>query len=166
MSRTGIEQLLYAMDRAFEGDPKAGPNRNWHAFMVNLASVDRKDWDWLPEGGRRPIYQLVEEVGGCKYVYDSQAFGDGSIHWNRLESVPSITPETPLDDVLEWLREGHRRLRKSVEALADDSELLRPRLSPQGQMQETRWIITTTIEHDIYHAGEVNHLRALCQGND
>src|SRR5487761_2141441 len=111
------------MDRAFEGDQKSDQHwHNWHAFMVNLASVDRDDWLWLPADGRRTIFQLVEEIGACKYVYDSQAFGDGSIDWDRPESVPSITPETPIPKVLEWLREGHRRLRGHVEALEDDTE--------------------------------------------
>lgn len=167
MARSGIEQLLYAMDRAFQGDGKSDDHwENWHSFLVNLASVDRKDWLWLPRDGRRTIFELVQEVGMCKYVYDSQAFGDGSIDWNLPETLPMVTEETPVPEILGWLKEGQRRLRGHVEALADDSELLRLRRSPQGPMRETRWIVTTTIEHDIYHAGEVNHLRALVQGND
>jgi len=33
-------------------------------------------------------------------------------------------------------------------------------------MKETRWLIAVTIEHDLYHAGEINHLRALKHGDD
>jgi len=33
-------------------------------------------------------------------------------------------------------------------------------------MKETRWLIGVMIEHDLYHAGEINHLRALRHGND
>ena len=33
-------------------------------------------------------------------------------------------------------------------------------------MKESRWIIAVMIEHDLYHAGEINHIRALRQGND
>lgn len=164
MGKSGIEQLLYAMDRAFEGDPKS--DFNWHALMVNLASVDRKDWTWLPPGGNRTIFSLVEEIGGCKFVYASQAFGDRSMHWFKPGSIPGVTVDTPTSDVYDWLRDSHQRLRAHVVALEDDAELLRLRLSPQGHQRETRWIVTTTIEHDIYHAGEINHLRALCQGND
>lgn len=165
MSRAGIEQLLYMMDRAFAGDP-ATPGQQWHAVLVNLASVDPKDWSWLPENGARSILTLIEELGACKYVYDSQSFGDGSIDWNRPESMPVLPPETQPEAVLDWLREGHRRLRGHVAALEDDAELLRLRLSPQGDMRETRWIIGTIIEHDTYHSGEINHLRALRQDND
>jgi hypothetical protein len=35
-----------------------------------------------------------------------------------------------------------------------------------GELKETRWIIAVMIEHDPYHAGEINHLRALHQQND
>ena len=43
---------------------------------------------------------------------------------------------------------------------------MKPRTGPWGTQHETRWLIKTMIEHDIYHAGEINHLRALAQGND
>jgi hypothetical protein len=33
-------------------------------------------------------------------------------------------------------------------------------------LHETRWFIVTMIEHNLYHAGEINHIRALSQGND
>jgi hypothetical protein len=35
-----------------------------------------------------------------------------------------------------------------------------------GELKVTRWIIAVTIEHDPYHAGEIDHLRALHQQND
>ncbi len=35
-----------------------------------------------------------------------------------------------------------------------------------GEPAETRWIISEIIEHDLYHAGEINHLRAVLQGDD
>ncbi len=165
MNRSAIEHCLYLMDQAFEGDP-AQPGRSWHGFLVNLRSVPFEDWRWAPVGGHRTVFQFVEEVGGCKYVYESQAFGDRSMHWNKPGSVPPFDAEGPVESIIDWVREGHRRMRDAVAALQDDSELLRPRLSPQGEMQETRWIIKTTIEHDLYHAGEINHLRALRQGND
>ena len=35
-----------------------------------------------------------------------------------------------------------------------------------GEMKETRWIITVMIQHDLYHAGEINHIRSLRQQSD
>ncbi len=165
MSRTAIEQLLYMMDQAFEGDPSG--RRHWHALLVNLASCRDEDWTWLPADGKRTVLGLVKDLGYCKYVYASQAFGDHSMHWDKPGTVPKAPAEgAPREEVIAWLRGAQKYWRGSVEALADDAELLEPRLSPQGEMRETRWIIKTMIEHDLYHCGEINHIRALAQKND
>jgi uncharacterized damage-inducible protein DinB len=50
--------------------------------------------------------------------------------------------------------------------LATDAELDRQRLTTWGEYLPTRTIIQIMIAHDIYHAGEINHLRALLQGDD
>lgn len=163
MGRSGIEQLLYMMDRAFEADGQWG---SWHSFLVNLADVRDSDWLWRPEAGERSIFEIVQHAGECKYVYDSHAFGNGSMHWERQGSVPSIEATTPRDEVVRWLNEGQRRLRSHVSALQDDAELLALRPGNWGTQHETRWLISTMIQHDLYHAGEINHLRALRQRND
>jgi len=164
-TRPAIELLLYTMDCAFEGDP-SDTKGNWHALLVNLGSLRDQDWLWLPPGGSRTVFSLVQELGQCKHVYANQAFGDRSMRWDKPGSVPEIEAGKPIPQVLDWLRDAQKHLRDHVSALQDDSELLRPRLSPQGWQRETRWIINTMIQHDIYHAGEINHLRALAQGND
>jgi hypothetical protein len=79
--------------------------------------------------------------------------------------LKEATPAS-LAELMDWLREGHRRLRDSIVALPGDGELLRERRTNWGDMAETRWLIKTTIEHDLYHAGEINHMRALRQEND
>ena len=33
-------------------------------------------------------------------------------------------------------------------------------------MVPTRFLIVNMIEHDVYHAGEINHTRALLQNDD
>ena len=70
-----------------------------------------------------------------------------------------------LSSALIWLREGHRRLHESIAAIADD-DLMVQRKVHYGGTAETRFIISVVIEHDLYHAGEINHLRALRQGTD
>lgn len=89
-----------------------------------------------------------------------------------MPSSPGIDPLVKGRDVLSriseatvWLGEGHARLRHSIATL-DDAELLRPRLANWGELKETRWIIAVMIQHDLYHAGEINHLRSLRQHND
>ncbi len=74
-----------------------------------------------------------------------------------------VTDKIP--SAIKWLRDAHEHLRQSI-AVLDDAELLRPRMTNWGELKETRWIITTMIQHDLYHAGEINHIRSLCQGSD
>jgi hypothetical protein len=68
--------------------------------------------------------------------------------------------------LVEWLRESELRLRRSVDALGDDDELMKERPVNWGGTRPTRWIVNTLIHHDGFHAGEVNHLRAVHQQND
>jgi hypothetical protein len=35
-----------------------------------------------------------------------------------------------------------------------------------GEQRQTRWLIATLLEHDTYHAGEINHIRALLLSDD
>jgi hypothetical protein len=169
MSRAAVEQLLYLMDMAFD-------EGQWHSLLGNLRSVTADDWLWTPPGGARTIRLLTAHVAACKYVYDNHAFGDAAMSWNDpagdlgygmedLQSESVLDNEPSIADVVAWLSEGHRRLREHVAAL-NDEELLRPRRTNKDEMKETRWIIAVMIEHDLYHAGEINHIRALRQRND
>jgi hypothetical protein len=88
------------------------------------------------------------------------------MRWDKPASIPTIEATTPRGQVLRWLNEGQQRLRTHVVALQDDAELVALRPGNWGTMHETRWLINTMIQHDLYHAGELNHIRALCQGND
>ena len=162
MGRAGIEQYLYLLDEAFGGD-------DWHSLLRNLAALSVDDWLWLPPNGARPIAEMVAHVGACKYMYENHAFGDASLRWDdplvdqkrlRQASTESI------DELMGWLREAQRVVRSSVASLADDGELVRARRTNWGALAETRWIVKSTIEHDLYHAGEINRMRALRQGND
>lgn len=159
MGDSSIQQLLYLMDEAFEGNDS-------HSLLANLRSVRKDDRLWLPPGGGRSIFDILQHVGESKYAYDNHAFGDGSMRWDRPGTIPSVARDSAPAAIIEWLQEGQGRLRASVTALADDAELLRPRRANWGQEYETRWLINVMIQHDIYHAGEINHIRALRQGTD
>jgi uncharacterized damage-inducible protein DinB len=148
------------MDQAFEGD-------NGEGLIDNLAAVPHDLWLWTPPGGRRRIFDLVNHLAECKYVYANHAFGDQSMRWAKPETMPRLAEGTSPDDAMAWLRRGHQSLRDHVAALSDDSELLRQRHAwSLGSTVETRKVITIMLTHDAYHAGEINHIRALAQGND
>jgi uncharacterized damage-inducible protein DinB len=157
MAAAAVSQFLYLLERAFE-------ESKWHSLLGNLQSVRPEDWVWVPPGGVRSIREIVGHVGSCKFMYHNHAFGDAKLTWDD----PLVKGDDALSTIpaaIAWLREGHERMRQSIATL-DDDELLRPRMTNWGELKETRWIITTVIEHDLYHAGEINYIRALAQQND
>lgn len=157
MAAQTISQLVYLLDEAFQGT-------EWHSLLGNLHSVTPEDWLWVPPGGQRSIRDIVGHVGGCKFMYHNHAFGDAQLSWDDPLVEGRDAPST-IVEAIAWLQEGQQRLRQSIATL-DDTELLRPRMTNWGELKETRWIIAVMIEHDLYHAGEINHLRALHQQND
>jgi uncharacterized damage-inducible protein DinB len=159
MTRQAIEQYLDLMDAGFSGPA-------WGSLLTNLSAVTPDDWEWVPPGGVRSIRSIVRHTGGVKIMAHDQAFGAATL----TEDDPYVNGEATTADLpsaIAWLRESHERLRAGVASLADDAELLLPRRANWGEPRETRWLIVVTmIQHDLYHAGEINHLRALHQRND
>jgi hypothetical protein len=78
--------------------------------------------------------------------------------WDQEAAVPA--------EITAWLDGAHRVLKEHVAALPDDAELDRLRPTNWGEARPTRWIIGAMITHDAYHAGEINHLRSLLDGDD
>jgi hypothetical protein len=159
MARTEIEALIRVLQQAFDGDIE-------HSLIANLGAVREEDWHAVPQGGARSIYDIVLHVAECKWMYDNYAFGDGSLHWNEPPiRFPGGERRSP-SELLQWTRAGHEQLLSSLRALDDDTELDRERPLNWGEMRAARGIVFTMLEHDLYHSGEVNHIRSLLQGED
>ncbi len=153
-----VDLLSYLMDQAFEGG-------EFHSLLGNLGAVDETMWARpLPESVRT-IADIAVHVGACKVMYRDHAFGAGTLTWESPEVEPWPGREAPMDDVLRWLRAVHAELMADVRALAD-AELLAPRPANWGELKETRWLLATVLEHDAYHAGEINRMRSLMSGED
>ena len=177
MSRVAVEQYLYLLDEALEGIEKP-----WHALLGNLASVNDEDWLWVPPGGARTIRQITSHVGGAVHLYYDRVFGGYSIFgdpvmsWNvpagnlgigtgDLDSERRLEDEPPMADVIAWVTERARTFRDAVAQLDDDA-LIEERINHRGEPHAVRWFIGVMIQHYSYHAGEINHIRALHQGDD
>ena len=159
-SRTAVDTLAWLIEEAFAGDPA-------HSLMVNLGDLQDHEWSALPPGCGRSIADILEHVAWSKWMYEDYAFGSASLRGDQPPLVPAAGACTrPPGELLAWLAEGHRRWLASVRALPDDAELDRQRLTNWGERLPTRSIIRIMIAHDLYHAGEINHLRALLRGND
>lgn len=157
MTRTIVDNLLFQLDAAFDG-------KDWHSLLGNLDAVTPEGWCWVPPRGHRSISDIVRHVGGCKIMYEHYAFGDATLSWDHPHVMGDVTAED-FTALVSWLRESHARLRRSIADL-DDAELAKPRLTNWGEPRETLWIVTIMIQHDIYHAGEINHIRSLYRRDD
>jgi uncharacterized damage-inducible protein DinB len=163
-ARGGIEELLSLMDEAFRGVGIEESNES-QALLNNLASVTDEQWRARLPNVERTIESIANHVGACKIMYDDYAFGGASLRFATPEVEPFADGGSRAE-MTAWLEQAHAQLAGHVAALPDDDELDRPRLTNWGEMRPTRWIVAAMITHDAYHAGEINHLRSLLDGDD
>ncbi|MBN1964400.1 MAG: DinB family protein [Anaerolineae bacterium] len=160
VQKQAITTLIWLSDNVFDGDSA-------YALMANLSNLRDEDWDAVPAGGERSIADILEHVGWAKWMYQDNAFGPGTMQGDQPPLVPANGARTrPREELLTWLNEAHRAWIAALSALADDAELDRERPLAWGGTLPARNIIRIVIAHDVYHAGEINHIRALLQGND
>ncbi len=159
-----VRELVYMLNDAFEGKgiEESGESQ---ALMTNLASVPPERWHEVPRAGSRSIESIALHVGSCKVMYDDYAFGAGTLTWEDRDVQPWPTGEAPIAETMDWLRTVHARLVSHIAALQDD-ELGTLRRTNWGDERETRWIVAAMVSHDLYHAGEINHIRSLFDGED
>ncbi len=161
-SRAGVTELLTLFDHLLEEHGFGWDH--WHSILWNLHNVKPEEWTQLPVGGGRTIRELFIHLGVTFIMYENHAFGDETRSWNDASidgEVPGDTPES----AKAWITLAHHRLRHSIAQLTDE-DLATPRKAPWGDKYETRRLIELQIQHTLYHVGEINHIRALLQGND
>ncbi len=159
-SRVSIDTLCWLIEDAFEGDLS-------ESLLKNLINIREDDWEALPLGGGRTIAEILEHVGWGKWMYEDYAFGSANLRGDQPPLIPNGDASSrPHEELMAWLKKGHNKWLASVRSLQDDAELDRDRFTNWGEWMKTRTVIQTMIGHDYFHAGEINHLRALLQKND
>lgn len=164
VSRVEVESYVRLLDHILEEKASEFGADHWHSLIRNLSTLQPENWDALPVGAGRTIRDLVIHIGACSLMYGNHAFGDGTRDWNDHAINGLDCGETPAE-IIAWLRAAHSAFREAVNALTDD-QLGQLRPAPWGDRYEARRIIEIMIQHPLYHIGEVNHIRALVQGND
>ena len=161
---TAIDEIVYLLEEAFSGVGIEETNES-QSILTNLRSVDETMWRALPPGGARTIESIALHVGSCTVMYDDYAFGPGRRSWSDPEVQPWAVGAAPFQETVGWLEEAHGRFVEHVRMLRDE-DLATPRLTNWGERRETRWLISTIAQHDVYHAGEVNHVRSILASDD
>lgn len=164
MGRQLVEHLVRLSDDAFRQPPSGDGDSP--SLLENFVAVPDEALDWLPQGAERSIREIFLHAAGCKYLYDDYAFRSASLRWDAPPGRPERVASLSKADLIAWAEDGHRLWLESIAALESDTELDRPRRTTWGQLKPTNDLITTLLHHDTYHAGEINHLRALFMRND
>ncbi len=152
------ELLAYLMDEAFESG-------EFHSLMGNLNEVDAEMWTRPLPNSLRTIGEIALHVGSSKVMYTDHAFGGATLTWESPEVEPWSPDDPPMVETLAWLRTVHARLMGHLHGLSDE-DLLAPRMANWGEEKETRWLLSTLLQHDVYHAGEINRIRSVLSGED
>ena len=159
-----IELLIYLMDDAFAGLGIEDSGES-QSLMANLRNVDERMWRARLPGSVRTIESIAMHVGTCKVMYRDHAFGSRALTWESEEVQPWPDGEAPLADTLDWLRRAHAYLMDDVRQLSD-ADLSALRWANWGEQRETRWLLSMLMQHDTYHAGEINRIRSALSGED
>ncbi len=158
MPRHRIDELLRLMKVGFDGSE--------HSLLANLATVRDESWDALPENAHRSIRNITHHVGLFKFIYANHAFRGADFDYDDPPGTPPAERLANRTAATEWLHEAHEYLITAVDELTDDAELDVPRKAHWGQMVPTYQLIVVMLQHDLYHAGEINRTRALLQDDD
>jgi uncharacterized damage-inducible protein DinB len=161
VGRTAIQTMLAMANQAYRSDP-------WSALRRNIESVTAEEWDVRPatwsvaEFGTQPELSICDIAlhTGAKYMYVDRAFGQAKLEWADIGAPPT----RDMAAVLAWLDEAHRLLTEGLAALQDDADLAEQRQSPRRAPMRRSELISIIINHDLYHAGEINRQRALIRG--
>jgi hypothetical protein len=162
-ARTQVDLLLDLLDSGFRRPIPDNWSDGWHSLLSNLRSVRDEDLDWRPPDGVRSIRQLAAHAGICMLVYSGHGFGAGLMEW-PTEYPPESKGSK--DEIVAWLVECHETLHSALAACTDDQLDDLRETWDKGDKRPRRWFATTMIEHILYHAGEINHIRAIAQKND
>lgn len=136
----------------------------WDALRESIASLNQDQaWasvqlqpgEYLHTEGS--ILSQIAHVASCKIMYGSVGFRETEVRWRDLaQKVDLIWPS--LDAAVGWLHDAHSYWTESW-ARVEDLEAERPRFD--GSLLPTWKLIATVINHDHYHAGQIQLQRTI-----
>ena len=159
MGHAVLDHLVWELDQCFELKPE-------HSLMGNLSSVTTELLDTVPPGGGRNIRDIIVHCASVKRMHVNHAFGDRELTWWSTWDGEGEAAAAEFPAMMEWLRRAHAEVQEAIRSLSDDAELFVERRTHWGELRATRLIADSIMIHDIYHAGEINHLRGLLQNAD
>ncbi len=139
-------------------------NLSWEDLLESItgltqelawATIELQPGEYLHTEGS--ILSQIAHVANGKIIYGSVGFRETEVRWRELSpKIDSLWPN--LDAVVDWLHEAHAYWMDSW-ASVEDLEAERPRFN--GAMVPAWKLIATVMNHDQYHAGQIQLQRAI-----
>ncbi|MFN0096953.1 MAG: DinB family protein [Dehalococcoidia bacterium] len=164
MGRVLLDEYLRLIDAAFATPLTA--DRLSHSVLGNLGSVPEAALDWVPPGGMRTVRDIAEHVGGAVLTYVDYAFGERRFTPENGLPTPPQGDAATLREIEDWMKAAHSGLAAAILAVPDDTALDGWFTSIWGDRRTIRDLLSMMIQHYVYHAGEINHLRGLYEQRD
>ena len=148
---------------------KAQASEAYEQLVASIDGVDRRlAWARLPlrpgeylhtEGS---ILSVVAHVAGCKIMYASAAYRGLEVRWRDVvERMEGLWPDW--DQAKSWLAEAHEYW---MQSWAGESSFERT-VKTNWEEDWPNWkIIGCMTQHDAYHAGQIQVLRAALEPTD
>lgn len=158
-ARATIALLLDTLDRAYD-------DKSWHGTGLrgSVRRLDARQAIWRPSPRRHCIADIVVHAAYWKYVVRRRFVGEkrGSFpiagsNWFKL---PARLPDAEWKRYVALLDDEHRRLRAVVAGLSPRELILTPTESKVSNIE----ILQGIAAHDLYHAGQIQFLKALQKG--
>ena len=168
MTRAVVQQLEALLNRSFDGE-------NTQSLLGNLTDVQPDDWDWIPPGGERTvrdtlehpaiarhitIRDIFEHAAIAKHIYTDFLFGDARRSWEEVAAECAARAGRDAAALVVWARDGHAAFMRGMSSLQDD-DLATMTTKWHGARDTRAEVIAVMIQHDCYHAGEINALRSV-----
>jgi uncharacterized damage-inducible protein DinB len=153
-----VAPYLDAIDLAYD-------RQSWHGTNLrgSLRGVTARQAAWRPARGRHNIWELAVHAAYWKYAVLRRLTGAKRGSFAIEGSNWFARPVQPTDAAwkadLALLERTHRELRAAIAALPAAG--LRARV--QGK-RTAAWLLAGIAAHDLYHAGQIQLIKRLRQG--
>jgi uncharacterized damage-inducible protein DinB len=152
--------LLVVLDQAYN-------RRSWHGTNLrgSIRGLSAAQATWRPGRGRHNIWELVVHAAYWKYAVRRRLTGEGrgtfALKGSNWFTRPASRHRSQWPE--EWradialLDQEHRKLRDAVSTIAERS--LDARTGRRND--RTLFLIAGVAAHDLYHAGQIQLIKAL-----
>ncbi len=140
-----------------------GPSGDYPAVLGSIDGLTASQAVWRPVSGQHSIWQIVNHLTAAKdWRREIIEWADSGSHGNRPKPAPwrEASGDTAAwQEAIGRLKQAHERMKQAIMSVSDEAMLQRP--IPNNPRPRYALYLSSTSEHDAYHAGQGRYIRAL-----